>query len=276
MGALEPKFWAAFCRGVDREDLLAHQFDAPGSPRTGSSQICDGRTRAEWEAFNAEHDCCVEPVLELDEALADEQCGRADGRRRRCSATRCGWGDARGPARGPAPGLGEHTDEVLSEAGFDVAEIPAPGRRTRSSDRRFLRRRRGEGRYLATERTSGPWDANHQHAGPPSALLTGCLSAVAARGHGTRADDRRDPRGGPHRRDGSRDVGRAAGAVGRAVAGEVRAGGRPVMRARAWRVLGSPVGTHEGPRLALPDADEPPRRCSARSSAMRTPSSGGG
>ena len=35
----------------------------------------------------------------------------------------------------------------------------------------------GDGRYRATERTSGPWDARHQHAGPPSALLLGDSSA---------------------------------------------------------------------------------------------------
>ena len=31
LGALEPKFWAEFCRGVGREDLLDHAFDPPGS-----------------------------------------------------------------------------------------------------------------------------------------------------------------------------------------------------------------------------------------------------
>ena len=31
LGALEPKFWSAFCRGVGREDLIEHQFDPPGS-----------------------------------------------------------------------------------------------------------------------------------------------------------------------------------------------------------------------------------------------------
>ena len=69
MGALEPKFWAAFCRGVGREDLIEHQFDAPGSPAhaRGRGGRSPARTRAEWDAFNAEHDCCVEPVLELDE-----------------------------------------------------------------------------------------------------------------------------------------------------------------------------------------------------------------
>ncbi len=30
-GALEPKFWAAFCNGVERPDLIEKQFEAPGS-----------------------------------------------------------------------------------------------------------------------------------------------------------------------------------------------------------------------------------------------------
>ena len=39
----------------------------------------------------------------------------------------------------------------------------------------------GDGRFRATERTSGPWDPRHQHAGPPSALLTGLLERTAPR-----------------------------------------------------------------------------------------------
>src|SRR5881394_2535815 len=31
LGALEPKFWQAWCRGVGREDLIPRQFDPPGS-----------------------------------------------------------------------------------------------------------------------------------------------------------------------------------------------------------------------------------------------------
>ena len=30
------------------------------------------RTRDEWQAFASEHDCCLEPVLELEEALDSE------------------------------------------------------------------------------------------------------------------------------------------------------------------------------------------------------------
>ena len=31
LGALEPKFWQAWCRGVGREDLIEQQFERPGS-----------------------------------------------------------------------------------------------------------------------------------------------------------------------------------------------------------------------------------------------------
>jgi alpha-methylacyl-CoA racemase len=127
MGALEPKFWAAFCHGVGREDLIAHQFDAPGSSAHGEvSAVLASRTRAEWEAFNAEHDCCLEPVLDLDEVVADEQVRErgmiVDGLLAtpvRLSETPASF------ARGGPPGLGEHTAEVLGEAGYDAREVAA-------------------------------------------------------------------------------------------------------------------------------------------------------
>src|SRR6202011_2595464 len=73
LGALEPKFWQAFCRGVGREDLIERQFERPGSDAHREVvEIFKARTRAEWEEFAAGHDCCLEPVLELDEALGSQ------------------------------------------------------------------------------------------------------------------------------------------------------------------------------------------------------------
>ena len=54
LGALEPKFWQAWCRGVGREELIGEQFQPPGSPAHEQvSEIFRSRTRAEWEAFAA-------------------------------------------------------------------------------------------------------------------------------------------------------------------------------------------------------------------------------
>ena len=51
MGALEPQFWARFCAGVGREDLVAKQFERAGSEAWGEiAEIFRSRTRAEWEA----------------------------------------------------------------------------------------------------------------------------------------------------------------------------------------------------------------------------------
>ncbi len=137
LGALEPKFWSAFCRGVGREDLLPGAFDPPGSEtHRAVSEIFRGRTREEWRAFASQHDCCLEPVLELDEALESELVAAREmvaelaqpGAERpvrllgvplKLSRTP---GD---PSRAPGPALGEHTDEVLRAAGFDNDQIAA-------------------------------------------------------------------------------------------------------------------------------------------------------
>jgi crotonobetainyl-CoA:carnitine CoA-transferase CaiB-like acyl-CoA transferase len=136
-GALEPKFWAAWCRGVGREDLIEQQFDAPGSAAHREVEaIFAARTRDEWAAFASEHDCCVEPVLELDEALESalvraremvvelDQPGvdrpvRMLGAPVKLSRTPAN------PTRAPGPGLGEHTREVLRALGYDDDQVDA-------------------------------------------------------------------------------------------------------------------------------------------------------
>jgi alpha-methylacyl-CoA racemase len=134
-GALEPKFWAAFCNGVGRPDLVEKQFEAPGSEAWEEvAAVFRSRSRDEWLAFNDEHDCCIEPVLDLDEALGSElvkargmvveldqpELGRVRqlGNPVKLSRTPAD------PTR-PAPAFGEHTDEVLAEVGFAEDEIAA-------------------------------------------------------------------------------------------------------------------------------------------------------
>ena len=73
LGALEPKFWQAWCHGVGREDLIEKQFDPPGSEAHAEVERVFGeRTREAWREFASHVDCCLEPVLDLDEALDSE------------------------------------------------------------------------------------------------------------------------------------------------------------------------------------------------------------
>jgi crotonobetainyl-CoA:carnitine CoA-transferase CaiB-like acyl-CoA transferase len=135
LGALEPKFFAEFCRGVGREELISKQFERPGSEAHAQLQeIFKGRTRSEWEAFAREHDCCLEPVLELDEAL-DSELVRAremvveisqPGAERPVRQLGVPVKLSRTPgehARLHGPSLGEHTEEVLGEAGYSSEEV---------------------------------------------------------------------------------------------------------------------------------------------------------
>ncbi|HEY1520135.1 MAG TPA: CaiB/BaiF CoA-transferase family protein [Solirubrobacteraceae bacterium] len=137
LGALEPKFWSEFCHGVDREDLLEHAFDPPGSEaHRAVCEIFAARTRVEWSAFGSEHDCCLEPVMDLDEVLSGELVAAREmvveldqpgadrpvkllGVPVKLSRTP---GD---PVRAPGPALGEHTRDVLAQAGYSPQEIDA-------------------------------------------------------------------------------------------------------------------------------------------------------
>jgi crotonobetainyl-CoA:carnitine CoA-transferase CaiB-like acyl-CoA transferase len=135
LGALEPKFWQAWCQGVGRADLVAKQFERPGSEAHAEVQeIFKARTREEWEAFARKHDCCLEPVLELDEALASELVQAREmvveieqpGAERPVRQLGIPVKLDRTPgdhARLPGPALGEHTEEVLLAAGYSEQEI---------------------------------------------------------------------------------------------------------------------------------------------------------
>ena len=135
LGALEPKFWQEWCLGVGREDLVDRQFERPGSEAHAEvERVFLERTRAEWQEFAERHDCCLEPVLDLDEALDSEL---VQAREMVVEVEQPGAGGVRllgvpvklsrtpGAPAGPGPALGEHTREVLAGLGYGAEQIDA-------------------------------------------------------------------------------------------------------------------------------------------------------
>ena len=125
-----------FCDGVGREDLIEHQFEPPGSrrARARSRRSSRERTRAEWTAFTDEHDCCLEPVLDLDEAL-DSELVRA----------------REMVVELEQPGLGSRSASSASRSSSRAR--PATRRRPGAGARRAHRRGAARGRLLATRRS---------------------------------------------------------------------------------------------------------------------------
>jgi alpha-methylacyl-CoA racemase len=135
LGALEPKFWAAFCDRIGRLDLIPFQNAAPAEkPRVLAEvrAIISTRTRDQWLALFADVDVCLSAVNTLDEALHDPHLVargavvRDEGATHPLmpvavtSAQPSSWRSARRTAVVPAPALGADTDEVLDAAGIEA------------------------------------------------------------------------------------------------------------------------------------------------------------
>ena len=133
VGALEAKFWRALCEALERPDLVAQQLatGAEGAAvRSELAAIFASAPLAHWAERFVSVDCCVTPVLTLQETIADEQVRArgmivtaADGGRQYAPPFKVS-GHAFAIERA-APAHGEHTDEVLREAGFAEEEIDA-------------------------------------------------------------------------------------------------------------------------------------------------------
>jgi alpha-methylacyl-CoA racemase len=131
VGALEPKFWLAFNQAIGRKGDMSELIATPKIQqrvREEVQAVIATRTRDEWAAVFAAHDCCAEPVLEVDEIV-----------RHPLHQARGVFSRAPGPdggevmqVRSPlaaaradraAPRLGEHSAAVLADYGFSPDEI---------------------------------------------------------------------------------------------------------------------------------------------------------
>ena len=130
LGAIEPPFYAELLRRLGLDDVdPARQYrteDWPALKARVAARLRE-KTRAHWCALLEGSDACFAPVLGLDEAaahphnLARGSMVEVDGRRPPAPAPRLSRTPARAPSRGAV--IGEHTDAVLAELGFDAAAI---------------------------------------------------------------------------------------------------------------------------------------------------------
>ena len=141
VGSLEPQFWSRFCTAIGREDLIEGTVYPPNIDEVKAEirGILKTKTRDEWVEVFSPYDACVPPVLNLKEALLeDEQVKEREmvvdvklplhedvsvkqlATAVKLSECPCEYKFAGYPA-------GYHTKEVIEQLGMDYAELKAKG-----------------------------------------------------------------------------------------------------------------------------------------------------
>lgn len=127
---LEEKFWAVFCATLGRPEWLPLHGARGAQAATLRHELAAlfaSRDQAYWQELFAGVDCCVTPVLSVNEALAHPHfvargmTVQADGVCQYAPPVKLsGWVFS---VERAAPTPGEHSAEILSTAGFSRAEI---------------------------------------------------------------------------------------------------------------------------------------------------------
>lgn len=116
LGALEPKFFAAFCEKAGCMHLATSGLasDEEGKRVTGElEELFASRTQQQWSALLAGTDACCEPVQTPEEALGDPGVGARTVAASGVSVLRPNLGAPTESSSDGVPRLGEHGQQVL-------------------------------------------------------------------------------------------------------------------------------------------------------------------
>lgn len=137
VGSLEPHFRKMLCEALDIPELIHSSFnDSPYTQKRFKEAVKDAfktKTFDEWlEIFNEDFEGCVEPVLNMEEAVEHPQLKarnmivevpKKDGSTQRQIGTAIKFDNVEPSYRFVGAKLGEHTDEILTEIGYTEEQI---------------------------------------------------------------------------------------------------------------------------------------------------------
>lgn len=136
VAGLEPQFFSQFCNALGRPELAAKGLSQEPAQvaelKAAIAEVIGGQDYDHWCQVFAELDCCVEPVLSFSEAAEHPQLQargmvvevpRHDGGVQRQVASPLKFSATPVGYRFSGARLGQHSEAVLREQGFDDEEI---------------------------------------------------------------------------------------------------------------------------------------------------------
>lgn len=132
IGSLEPQFYAELMRLAELdEETFGDQNNPAKWPlmKERIAEVFKAKTRSEWCEIMEHTDVCFAPVLSMEEATRHPHNVARNTFIDNAGMTQAGpaprFSRTEASVAGPAAHAGEHTDEVLSDFGFDADDVAA-------------------------------------------------------------------------------------------------------------------------------------------------------